>query len=102
MWTNLTIPHQMFCCCYLFVNPNCFFKLVSAQAYANSCRMAADYSKPSIINMDVKKENTYCGTVDNETKKRNSNGRINNKLATLFLTLLSSTQGEKIIIFLAG
>ena len=44
--------------------------------------------------MDVKKQNTHCGKVDIETNKRNSNGRKNNKLATLFLTLLSSTQGE--------
>ena len=45
-------------------------------------------------NMDDKNHNTQSGKVDVETSKRNSNGRKNNKLTTLFLTLLSSTQGE--------
>ena len=39
-------------------------------------------------------EETYSGKVDIESKTRNSRGRKNSKLTTLFLTLLSSTQGE--------
>ena len=45
-------------------------------------------------NMDDKNHNTHRGKIDIETKKGNSNGRKNSKLTTLFLTLLSSTQGE--------
>jgi len=37
-------------------------------------------------------EETHCGKVDIESKTRNSHGRKNSKLTTLFLTLLSSTQ----------
>ena len=44
-------------------------------------------------NMDDQNQ-TYSGKVDIERKKRNSSGRKNSKLTTLFLTLLSSTQGE--------
>ena len=46
--------------------------------------------------MDAKKQDTHNGKVDFNAKKTNSKSKRGkkHKLSTLFLTLLSSTQGE--------